>query len=294
MIPLEAACIGYKVKEAAAHEARGSIHSVFRTVVNMSLNGDIYSISTGETPRTPYIMTIDEKLAIGIHEGQDVQLKPEGLYLGPRLVVEMLRAAVWKPRSRKGVMKPRLAAISLSGSISAHGREGGMKPLLNLFTETLEEDTPYSSKAKRVVKELINGGLSNESLGSVTDLLGLGPGLTPSGDDLLCGLLSTLHFSRLPSSLSQAKVRLELLVKEEIGRRTNTISGSFLRHYSDGLVDENTDDLITALSKGSLNQMDNAVERLCRIGHSSGTDIAIGVLVALKIMEIEKVEKDYG
>ncbi len=158
-----------------------------------------------------------------------------------------------------------------------------MKPLLSMFTDQAREgDNSYSYKARAIVSDILAGGLGG---GEAVKLLGLGPGLTPSGDDLLSGLLATLELSRTPRGLTQAKVGLKHRILGEAVNRTNEISRSLLSHYALGMVDENTDELMTALRTGSQRRLDHAVEELCRVGHSSGTDLAIGVLTALKLME---------
>jgi len=289
MNPLQASCIGIKAWEDSANKPRGFIHSSFERAVNMSIGGDLYSVATAGVPRTPFTVTVDGLETItSLGEGQDVQLKADGLYVKHRLVVDTASAPIWRPRSTEGAAEPRLAADRLTESLHVHGRGGGLKPLLDMFGVQGDEDTPYSSRARAIVQGLLGDGLGEDSLMHAAKLIGLGPGLTPSGDDLLSGLMSTLHLSRLPGGLLKAKTRLTQRVLSEAGSKTNAISGFMLKHYSEGLIDENTDDLITALSQGSPTRLDEAVERLSRTGHSSGTDLAVGVLVALRLMEKSK------
>ena len=72
--------------------------------------------------------------------------------------------------------------------------------------------TPLASLALTSLSNLVDGLLLGDvwcTNTGVTGLLGLGPGLTPSGDDLLVGLLLALHSGKSPAaaSLSRAVVR---------------------------------------------------------------------------------------
>ena len=51
------------------------------------------------------------------------------------------------------------------------------------------------------------------------------------------------------------------------------------------MIDETFDNLMIALENNSEPQLDEAVEKLCSFGHSSGTDLAIGVLFAINLKE---------
>lgn len=284
MMELQATSIGFKVGEAATRGARGSVHSVFSDVVNVAFGGELYSMSSRRVPRTPYSITVEDAEALPkLREGEMAQLRTDGLQIGCGTHIDTGSASVWKPAAASGETQPRLSPEELSMSLIVHGRSGGMKPLLSMFTaEAREGDNPYSSKARAIIRDMLTRGLEG---GEAVKLLGLGPGLTPSGDDFLSGLLATLELSRTPRGLFMAKAGLKRRILGEAVNRTNEISRALLRHYALGMVDENTDGLMTALSTGSQRRLDHAVEGLCRMGHSSGTDLAIGVLTALKLME---------
>ena len=108
---------------------------------------------------------------------------------------------------------------------------------------------------------------------SVGDLLGLGPGLTPAGDDVLAGLLVALH--------SHDDLRRPLA--DEIGRlarsRTTALSAALLRHAAAGLALPAVVNVADALAgHGSDDDLVDAVARLVAVGSSSGTALAHGLL----------------
>jgi hypothetical protein len=107
------------------------------------------------------------------------------------------------------------------------------------------------------------------------DLLGLGPGLTPSGDDLLCGVLVALN------AMARADVALDLhaaLIRAPAGA-TSVLSRSLLAAAAEGQGGEPLHALIIALLQDQA--IDHALDALSRHGHSSGWDTLAGVAIAL-------------
>ncbi|WP_170134352.1 DUF2877 domain-containing protein [Murinocardiopsis flavida] len=103
-------------------------------------------------------------------------------------------------------------------------------------------------------------------------LVGAGPGLTPSGDDLLSGfLLAARHFGppeRLTALTAAATLRAET--------STTTLSAALLRHAARGDGTPQTTGVLDALSgHGPLRP---ALSALRALGHTSGDDLALGIL----------------
>lgn len=106
------------------------------------------------------------------------------------------------------------------------------------------------------------------------ELVGLGPGLTPSGDDMLAGTLAAL---RLLGGDPAFTTTLADHVSAVGGRRTTALSATLLRLAGQGDVAAEVGHVIKALNgQGSL---DEAARLLCAVGHTSGADIAQGLLI---------------
>ncbi len=121
-------------------------------------------------------------------------------------------------------------------------------------------------------------GLSNDGLSrSATLLIGLGPGLTPSGDDLVGGLLlvlSALGKLRLRDALWEALVpELDLL--------TTGLSGAHLAAAADGLAAASVHAALNAILIGDVAALPDHIATLRGIGHSSGADTLAGIVLAL-------------
>jgi hypothetical protein len=113
---------------------------------------------------------------------------------------------------------------------------------------------------------------------SATDLaqrlLGVGPGLTPAGDDVLAGLLVGLW------SFSQRAEPLRLAVLASLARTTD-LSAALLRCAARGESIPQVNQLLRTMSgSAQQGQLDRALDDLVRVGHTSGTALAIGILAA--------------
>jgi hypothetical protein len=110
---------------------------------------------------------------------------------------------------------------------------------------------------------------------SVRRLVGLGPGLTPAGDDFLCGFLAAANCSAraLVAAIGEAA--------EEGIPATNEISGSLLRCAARGLFPRDLRRAAEAIALEEEAEAAQSIRRFCSLGHSSGADTASGFLFGL-------------
>ncbi|MFM9938380.1 MAG: DUF2877 domain-containing protein [Hyphomicrobiaceae bacterium] len=108
-------------------------------------------------------------------------------------------------------------------------------------------------------------------------LLGLGPGLTPSGDDLLAGLVVALH----ATGESQTAARLADFIAQAPPDATTALSRAFLAAASEGLAGEAMAAMITALLTSDGASLPELLARIEAIGHTSGWDVLAGVVLGL-------------
>ena len=105
----------------------------------------------------------------------------------------------------------------------------------------------------------------------ITDLIGLGIGLTPSGDDFLCGVLAGLTLLGLRDSQDFRHLSAE--ISRNLAK-TNAISAAFLRCAMNGQFSE----ALVTLGSVSFSQ---SLQMFHDIGHSSGADTLCGLYFAL-------------
>ena len=129
------------------------------------------------------------------------------------------------------------------------------------------------------VREFQDPRSSRKPLGSLRELVGLGEGLTPSGDDFIGGMLfAQWHFHQAyPGSVEWNQIAIDDLI-DYARARTNGISHAILRDHAHGQSIEPMHDLIVALLQGEpINEIMSHIERLLAIGNTSGQEMLAGL-----------------
>jgi hypothetical protein len=112
-------------------------------------------------------------------------------------------------------------------------------------------------------------------------LIGLGVGLTPSGDDFLVGLLAGLEATSHPLRQCVATT-----IVEQSPGRTTRIGAASLAHAARGAYAERLSDVIVALrpeyDDGSPS-LSTRIDRAMAFGATSGADTLVGLFAAIEL-----------
>jgi Protein of unknown function (DUF2877) len=134
-----------------------------------------------------------------------------------------------------------------------------------------------ASPLRQVAHELAKAAAAGDDVrDDVRALVGAGPGLTPSGDDVLCGVLLGLR-------LRGCAEAVERVWSEVAARLTTTtlLSAALLRGAADGYAVPAVVGLATALADGNHGEVERRVAEVLAIGHTSGSDLLAGLAGAL-------------
>lgn len=107
-------------------------------------------------------------------------------------------------------------------------------------------------------------------------MIGLGPGLTPAGDDLLCGMLAGLTLLGHPQA-----TRIGAGILALAPGRTTDLSLALLRHATLGQVNSELASVIQALA--GTGRLSGALQRLFAVGHTSGIALGLGLSAAVDL-----------
>ena len=120
--------------------------------------------------------------------------------------------------------------------------------------------------------ELLLAGRYHEAASGLSRLLGLGCGLTPSGDDFLCGVLAGCLLSGNPEH--PFIKHLKDMVKKKL-TDTIDISAAFLSCALEAQFS------LPVVSLYGLPTSDEILTSFLAVGHSSGIDTLCGILWSL-------------
>lgn len=112
-------------------------------------------------------------------------------------------------------------------------------------------------------------------------LLGLGPGLTPSGDDLLGGVFFALAHAPRPHWAGKLRALQRELHRAARAGATNPISAALLHDLMRGRGWRVLHEMLAALQARQAGQIDAAAHALLALGATSGADLLCGLLLTL-------------
>jgi len=110
--------------------------------------------------------------------------------------------------------------------------------------------------------------------------IGYGPGLTPSGDDFLLGVMAVLSLMN-QYNYSEFLEKLSYAIKTFIEGRTTDISRKYLLCATQERFSRYVKDVVELLITDRSNYIENPIKNLMCIGESSGLDTMSGIVWAI-------------
>lgn len=144
-----------------------------------------------------------------------------------------------------------------------------------------------SSLSRRISKPVTalitstNGFDVQGALDAARQMIGLGPGVTPSGDDLLIGFLAGLWSMARQNEPQLAFIRSFGTELIELAKGTSEISRTYIYHAAQGQFSSSLSYLAESIATG--NAVEEAAQAAMRVGHSSGMDSVTGLLIGLSL-----------
>jgi len=198
-------------------------------------------------------------------------------------------AAVWdcSVQAHHGLTPHVLAGIAheLAAWLCLHTPTRGLAPLLLALEHSPMSLSATGAAAYTVLAPLcaVRQAFSVTTLLTlVKGLVGLGEGLTPSGDDFLVGRLAVLHMTGYLPCSAGPPVREQFCRCIRLG--TSQLSGEFLRCAFEGHFAEPVVLLVRALCAPAADAWPAYAARLAAVGHSSGVDAMVGIALGCRFL----------
>ncbi len=285
MMSLEAVCLGYAVPRRGFD---AEIHSAFPSAANLRLLRDnrlltLVAIGEADLPQGIRVNTPEGYSFEELRAGESITCRNGILRCDETpLTIDLRPAKRWK------CDLPALAADMNEPFSDAAWKS--VKCLLEERQSSAGNGLPAGQiDVARIlgegVTDLIAATRGNDlavAVGAVAKLIGLGIGLTPSGDDFLVGYLAGLWCAagertdciQFLSGLGKAVSRLS--------HRTNDISRTYLIHAARGQVSSRLVALAEAICQGECSDhLREAAKAAIQVGHTSGMEAVTGLLAGL-------------
>ena len=286
------------------------VHSVFRQALNLEAGGRLIAVApqaAGGLPNGISVSGHPDFHALGVSMRMAVTGSwPSFEIPDAGLRFDLARAWSWSPRLRGGSIDAHDGTIQrrvevAAAVVSARATRVGFAQCVTLLRPALvgtavgarsgdswrasswEPAGPPGSAASIGLHsiEILRRGVTAHDLPAAiqaTDaLVGLGEGLTPSGDDLLVGLTAALHATGHPMAGSLARHAAFRAVDS-----TTDVARVALEHAARGEYAERLHDVLEAVARGDEASLHLRVERALSWGASSGADTLLGILIGLE------------
>jgi hypothetical protein len=271
---------------------RGTILAVFSGVTYLhSASVDILWLGSEGTPMHRRCVRVEDSLP-RLETGAPFYVDECGLKIGPKVVLDTTTASLWQPCPINTGEVVRLDELPGRVRALASIVDCVQAPGLGRFIPEIALAAPESVKATQDpmllhAKPLVLGaadafrtGHGKRAALCVDALVGLGAGLTPSGDDFLGGLMFGANVLR--AAYPNARF-FDLAVPSETYRsRTHPISWALLDDHTKGHAIAPLHLIVNGILVGaSIAEIRPAVHQLVRVGHSTGWDMLAGLFAGL-------------
>ena len=295
---LNAVSLDRAATDLLASGARLRVHSVFGRALNLvSAAGDLLGLVGPHAGGAPATIVLDRLPAggfdaLGLTADVAIDATPDWLWVGPSLQIDLRRARVWEPTATRRILPTSyvLARVAQAEATAAGvAPPGGLAPLLAhlaALAATTDLATPgdFDPLNRAAWAGLIavlpawrRGDVPGVGVG-LSRLVGLGPGSTPSGDDLVAGLLVATR--RVQGTLPDGLAETCLAVARG---RTTDLAIARIGHAARGLIEEALELVLVELLAGTGADLEAAIERAARLGHTSGIDTLVGLFLGLRL-----------
>lgn len=278
-----------------------TVHSVFDRAVNLVTPLGLVTLLPKCRPLYPFSVHIDTDIpfpALGLRPDMSAMLLPGEASAGTLRVdlTNALDTDLSVLERKELIVPPDLSdrLERLAGVIGEEGKPEGMAPLVFHLEEGSSADyaerfphnhyTAFLLPRVRRLFDALHTGQIVEISAAAGAMAGCGPGLTPSSDDFLCGMMAAM----LARGGARGRVLRTMDITQRMGCaarvKTNVISGSFLIRSSQGLLSADVLDTVGQLfSNGPTQSLESAASRVITFGETSGTDILSGIYFGAKI-----------
>lgn len=294
---LPAISIGYAVP---AENFEALVHSAFQSALNLRLNGDdglltLIASREGDLPQGIRVDTPEGFTFERFHTGERALCR-EGIlrFENSSLTVPLNGARRWEcdlPDLRFNAGNPTVSTAWTRVWNALNKRQRRLEAEIvaeDLFHRSEFGRAGVSHRVGEAMYALMNATRRYETtnISAVNSLIGLGSGLTPSGDDLLVGYMAGLWCTIQGSSERSQFISSLGKTVIDLSYKTNDISRTYLYHATRGQVSSLLAGLAEAICRGATpGQLDAATETAMSVGHTSGLDTVSGLLVGLNAWE---------
>lgn len=270
--------------------AVGLVEGVHRSAVNVRWGDELVTVAHASVGGLPNGVLVEPPVAldqIGLAPGMPVQ--GDGIALripGASMVVFLAGAASWSPALPVMHASPTARTERAQRALRLAATQAPRVGLGSLLVGLVDDGASIGALGRAAARSLADvllalaAGASDRAVISAVPLIGLGPGATPSGDDLLVGFIAGLAATDHPQAEELARG-----VARAAPGLTTSLAECYLLHAGRLEFSERVHDAAAAVLTGPERGLDRAVTAALAWGASSGADLLVGLLLGIQASE---------
>lgn len=269
----------------------GRVISVHADLFNVLLkDGELLTIQTGRHVRTPMTIELSGRLILSVLASSPVYRLsgPDRLICG-ELELEfgdavLFSSQVFVQHRDDFALAEQLLSKHLSSHFEKHSVFSYLVNRVGFYGDAVEADSveqTYGNNLRASSSRLllaISRGDADEATRAALSFVGLGPGMTPAGDDFLQGFLL---FAQAHPAFHVIVGKLIEQLRNAQPLDTTLVSRALWGHCLAGRVSSAAVALVEAYNRGDWQVYIDQIQRIGEIGHSSGDDFLSGIWFAL-------------
>jgi hypothetical protein len=283
----------------------GSVHSVFNRTCNIITDDNLLiALISSQIPNTPRSISFNlpeyrNLHSFGLEKGMPFILKETMISVGlGQLEIDLSKAKIWDSNpifDFKGLEEEIVFQNikSLKKVLLEKGNFNGIAPVFLGISHYLQDSNEkllepqtnhYCSFIFSRIQKLIEL-LKEENIDGIAiiakQVIGFGPGLTPSTDDFLTGLMIAMLYARQYFGIDLTRVyEINRVIVAETVYRTTKVSSEMLQFASRGEVADHIRRLMISLF--SEKDKEELIKNICSVietGETSGSDLVAGAYI---------------
>jgi len=279
------------------HPFSGTVHSVFRQACNLWLEpGTLLTLLPCQKGNIPHGIRLDTSshsvFPQVLRVGQPVACRGGILRIdGDDYSIDLRNARHWHVDLQTTQIDCRRSAHTQAWAIAwselhTYHQKSDLSRIMEGFSSSegssaaSEVLLQQSAHAVPALLQATRNFQFEDARTSIRLLIGLGPGLTPSGDDFLVGYVAGLWCT---AGTNPSRMRFLMALGSELSeasRNTNEISRAYLRSAVKGHVSEALAKLAQQLNQANnMSSVRAATQAALQVGHTSGSDGVLGMLL---------------
>lgn len=247
-----------------------SLHSSYKKAINLSFNDQLLTLQPKFSPLSPISLitdfSVDELSSLLCEPTTSISIHNSAIFLD-RHEITFKDAKIFHTEL---FSLDHFHCLVLKQELQNLITKAPSQGFVTIFQPSQNLDLMFEIAQKHIhaIFTTLKNNHFQDAVSNLTNLIGLGIGLTPSGDDFLCGFLAGLIFMNLWDTPFSYTLRQAILCNLS---RTNEISSAFLScalHRQFGTAVH----MLRNFPKSS-----EILPQFLAIGHSSGLDTLCGI-----------------